>query len=257
MEENELERRESKLKEQENQIKRKDHNKTIKPKCNKFQQFRYECEDDQTDDKVLPHDNTIDENKEPSQNNIIQQSPNNNSNENPIDRETPVEKEKWFDRILNPNLKQYAEVQLDESDEIQSIQIVNRAGKERGMYHNWYNVRDLNTREISSINWDAVRKWRPISNSEYVLISTNDMNSEDLLNAKLKELKKWRDNDVYEQITFQRQSYITLRWVNTYNMKNGQKKIKSRLVARGFEENQNFVFTGNDNGQTCFVSQDE
>ena len=26
------------------------------------------------------------------------------------------------------------------------------------------------------------------------------MNSEDLLNAKLEELKKWRDNDVYEQI---------------------------------------------------------
>ena len=68
------------------------------------------------------------------------------------------------------------------------------------MYRNWYNVRDLNTREISSINWDAVRKWRPISNSEYVLISTNDMNSEDLLNAKLEELKKWRDSDVYEQI---------------------------------------------------------
>ena len=68
------------------------------------------------------------------------------------------------------------------------------------MYRNWYNVRDLNTREISSISWDAVRKWRPISNSEYVLISTNDMNSEDLLNAKLEELKKWRDSDVYEQI---------------------------------------------------------
>ena len=47
-----------------------------------------------------------------------------------------MEKEKWFDRILKPNLKQYAEVQLDESDEIQSIQIVNRARKERGLYHN-------------------------------------------------------------------------------------------------------------------------
>ena len=70
------------------------------------------------------------------------------------------------------------------------------------------------------------------------MISTNDVNSEDLLNAKLKELKKWRDNDVYEQITFQRQSCITLRWVNTYKMINGQKKIKSRLVGRGFEENQ-------------------
>ena len=113
MEENELERRESKLKEQENQIRKKDHNKAIKPKCNRFQRFKYEYEEDETDDKVL-QDNTIDENEEPSQNDIIQQSPNNNLNENPTDKETGVENEKRFDRILKPNLKQYAEV--NESD---------------------------------------------------------------------------------------------------------------------------------------------
>ena len=93
MEENELERRESKLKEQENQIKKKDHNKTIKPKCSRFQQFRYEYEEDEINDKVLQDDNTIDENEEPSQNDIIQRSPNKDSNENSIDKETPLEKE--------------------------------------------------------------------------------------------------------------------------------------------------------------------
>ena len=93
MEENEYERRESKLKEQKNQIRKKDHNKTIKPKCNRFQQFKYEYEEDETDDKVL-QDNTIDENKEPSQNDILQRSPNNDLNENPIDKKTPVENEK-------------------------------------------------------------------------------------------------------------------------------------------------------------------
>ena len=93
MEENELVRRESKLKEQENQIKKKDHNKTIKPKCSRFQQFRYEYEEDETNDKVLQDDNTIDENEEPSQNDIIQRSPNKDSNENSIDKETPLEKE--------------------------------------------------------------------------------------------------------------------------------------------------------------------
>ena len=64
----------------------------------------------------------------------------------------------------------------------------------------------------------------------------------------MEELKKWRDDDVYEQITFQRQSCITLRWVNTYKMMNGQKKIKSRLVARGFEENQEVPWT---DSSTC------
>ena len=115
------------------------------------------------------------------------------------------------------------------------------------MYRNWYNVRDLNTNELSSINWNAVRNG-DLFQTQNVLISTNDMNSEDLLNAELEELKKWRDNDVYEQRTFQRQSYITLRWVNRYKMINGQKKIKSRLVARGFEENQEVPWT---DSQTC------
>ena len=63
---------------------------------------------------------------------------------------------------------------------------------------------------------------RDLFQTQNVLISTNDMNSEDLLNAKLEELKKWRDNDVYEQIIFQRQSCTTLRWVNPYKMINGQ-----------------------------------
>ena len=64
----------------------------------------------------------------------------------------------------------------------------------------------------------------------------------------MEELKKWRDDDVYEQVIFQRQSCITLRWVNTYKMMNGQKKIKSRLVARGFEENQEVPWT---DSSTC------
>ena len=34
-----------------------------------------------------------------------------------------------------------------------------------------------------------------------------------------------------------------MRWVNTYKMINGQNKIKSRLVARGFEENQEVPWT--------------
>ena len=61
MEVNELERRESKLKEKENEIKKKD-NKTIKLEYNRFQQFRYEYEDAETDDKALQDDNTVDEN---------------------------------------------------------------------------------------------------------------------------------------------------------------------------------------------------
>ena len=85
MKENELERRES-VKRARKPNKKKDHNKIIKPKCDRFQQWIYEDEDDETDEKVLQDDNTINQNEEPSQNDIIQQSPKNDSNENPIDK---------------------------------------------------------------------------------------------------------------------------------------------------------------------------
>ena len=49
--------------------------------------------------------------------------------------------------------------------------------------------------------------------------------------AKEKELQKWKDFEVYEEVVNKGQSTISVRWVVT------QKDVlKARLVARGFEE---------------------
>ena len=50
-----------------------------------------------------------------------------------------------------------------------------------------------------------------------------------------KELDKWRDYDVYEEVEDHGQQTISVRWVVT--SKDG--KPKARLVARGFEDNEN------------------
>ena len=55
--------------------------------------------------------------------------------------------------------------------------------------------------------------------------------------AKLIELANWKSFNVYEEIPNEVQSTMSTRWVLTEKMNDGQKIIKARLVARGFEEN--------------------
>ena len=54
--------------------------------------------------------------------------------------------------------------------------------------------------------------------------------------AKLDEIKKWRDNEVYEEVVDVGQRVISVRWVVTEKFKRGVLVTKARLVARGFEE---------------------
>ena len=81
------------------------------------------------------------------------------------------------------------------------------------------------------------------NNVEEVLLSTNGIEESDILQAKLEELEKWEQNNVYEEVEFKDQSCITVRWVNTIKFVNGKRKVKCRLVARGFEENQKDLLT--------------
>ena len=55
-------------------------------------------------------------------------------------------------------------------------------------------------------------------------------------NAKIEDLKKWSDMNVYEEVPFVGQPIITTRWVCTEKLKENQLVCKARLVARRFEE---------------------
>ena len=59
----------------------------------------------------------------------------------------------------------------------------------------------------------------------------------EVLDGKLKELGKWKTNKVYEPVPFTGQKRISTGWVLTDKIISGQRKVKARLVARGFEEN--------------------
>ena len=60
--------------------------------------------------------------------------------------------------------------------------------------------------------------------------------------AKLAELLSWKENHVYDEVEYRNQSTMSVRWILTF--KNTESGIipKVRLVARGFEEeNENII----------------
>ena len=57
-----------------------------------------------------------------------------------------------------------------------------------------------------------------------------------MIQAKQVELQNWKDMEVYEEIKDQGQKVISTRWVITEKICEGQKGAKARLVARGFED---------------------
>ena len=59
-------------------------------------------------------------------------------------------------------------------------------------------------------------------------------NSEEVCMAKEKEIQNWRQNDVYKEV--EGQVTVSVRWIITEKLKEGETVTKARLVARGFEE---------------------
>ena len=54
--------------------------------------------------------------------------------------------------------------------------------------------------------------------------------------AKIYEIEKWKENNVFEPPQHVGQQTASSRWVITEKLNNGKKVIKAWLVARGFEE---------------------
>ena len=137
-------------------------------------------------------------------------------------------------------------IKIRESDdtEWEPVKIISRGGKATGKHSNWYNVQNSDNSSLKCVNWDTLKEWKPMPDTNEILFSKNEQyDQSELLQAKLYELDKWKENNVYTEVKYENQSYISLRWVNTCKYVDGCKKIKARLVARGFEEANSTVLT--------------
>ena len=77
-----------------------------------------------------------------------------------------------------------------------------------------------------------------MSDSEEMIVL---FSSSEVLVAKEKEIESWKSNDVYEEVENVGQDALTVRWVVTEKIKDGQSVVKARLAARCFEENTDYL----------------
>ena len=127
---------------------------------------------------------------------------------------------------------------LRDSSEWKNATVLGRAGKATGQYRFHFNVLDDGDEVGKCVDWRDVDDWKPLSQD--VLVCSSD----DVLTAKLCELKNWEKNDVYSVVPDEGQHCINCRWVMTEKRdRDGGSYIKARLVARGFEEDTSGVQT--------------
>ena len=148
--------------------------------------------------------------------------------------DSPPEQE--FDASKPPPVKGLVECKFEDSSEWKRLRVVKRGGKVGGRNEKWFNVYDPNSEDASifSVNWDQVAKWKNVP--EEVLISTKNSDDPSVIEAKLTELDNWKKYNVYEEVDYNGQDFITVQWVLTQKYVDSSRVVKARLVARGFQE---------------------
>ena len=139
--------------------------------------------------------------------------------------------------VMWPPLKSYIEYSLRDGSKGKAT-ILSKQPKRGGSNSDWLNVHVDGQDKPSSVNWKHVLQWKMLPAPEkVVLLTASDELTQEVLDAKAKELKNLVDNDVYEAVPDRGQRRVSTKWVMTEKFKENIRLVKARLVARGFEEN--------------------
>ena len=116
-----------------------------------------------------------------------------------------------------------------------SGKILGRAGKATSTkYKNCFNVQKDTDNSVSWLDFEKdLVEVRNIPEDEETFLAYN---SNAIHQAKQDEISNWVKNNVFEEVSFDNQKTISVRWVITEKMKDSKLVVKARLVARGFEE---------------------
>ena len=115
-----------------------------------------------------------------------------------------------------------------------SGKIVSRAGKATGAYKHHYNIMSDDDNSIGSYDMRSdFAEIDIVDDNEQLMVF---FNSEEVMQAKEREMDNWIENKVFDEVEDEGQVAISVRWVITEKVKDGKTSTKARLVARGFEE---------------------
>ena len=110
-----------------------------------------------------------------------------------------------------PPLKSRIAYKLTDSDELQEDFVHSKAGKATGKYCSHLNIQSPKNNEIEEYNFSSdIVEWYPIT-EEVMIVNNKDLDS--ITAAKEKELKNWRDTDVYCEVEGEGQNTVSCRWV--------------------------------------------
>ena len=136
----------------------------------------------------------------------------------------------------------------DEENQWRRVYIHSRGGKATGKYANSLNIQLDGEGDITCVDWNELAAdWKEkesvglrFSNGvEEVLVTSKiKLHDQKVIAAKISELQKFKDNNVYSEVPDEGQETITVKWVITE--KEGG-NVKSRLVARGVEEQTDHI----------------
>ena len=76
----------------------------------------------------------------------------------------------------------------------------------------------------------------------------NNFSDSDIPNAKLDEVNKWKTHKVYDAVDNCNEKFIDLRCIFSEKYVNGEQNVKSRLVAKGFQEDNSDILS---DSRTC------
>lgn len=137
-------------------------------------------------------------------------------------------------KTVVPKVGKRYEVTLADSNEKINVKILSRAGKATGKYKECYNFHNEGNGQESWMDFGKdVSEIREMQQDEEIMITISD---EKTMEAKRIEIENWKENEVFEEVEWEGQTTISVRWVVTEKHNKEGKTVKARLVARGFEE---------------------
>ena len=137
-------------------------------------------------------------------------------------------------------------IQIRENDEgiWTDVKILGKGGKSTGISRFYYNVENESQEKfgafLDQVQFEIITE-NAVSDDTHeevnvVFIPAYRHQEAEVIQAKQVELQTWTDMKVHEEIKDQGQKVISTRWVITEKICEGQKGAKARLVARGFED---------------------
>ena len=135
-----------------------------------------------------------------------------------------------------PLRKHYVKYKLKNTDEWIYAKVLSKM-KKSGKYESWVNVWNDGADDASGVDWNDVEEWQDLPYPEQVMFLTKEEElSQEVVDAKERELRKLVENNVYTTVPYTGQKLISSKWHMTEKYKDNKKVVKARLVARGFEE---------------------